>query len=254
MATTVVLVDGIGGNPLITFGGLRDKLVAAGYLVYTPNTSLVRTHEDRIRLALKAYKDEADKGRDVVFVGQSAGGSAVRIAAERINKSGGKKLVGVVLLSPAMPRWIIFLTVTSFLIMLKRLPQILLGGTGTFKSTASELLALVKPMSKECVPDIINHRSEIPCAECRELAFYPPSFIGYTFPTLHVWGTHDRWISPEAQRKLHKMLSVHSPTSAHIVNGAGHVTLMSDRYGETEKVILQWIAALGRPEQELMDD
>ncbi|MEX1120340.1 MAG: alpha/beta hydrolase family protein, partial [Candidatus Paceibacterota bacterium] len=222
---TIICVDGLAGHPEYTFSALQSALEANGHIVNTIDTSAVASHADRVKLALCAY-DTAMK--PVVFVGQSAGGSAVRIAAERLEKE-GKPLAGVVLLSPAMPRGILFMTRALWSVMKGRVREVFLGKP--IRPTEKEYTTLIEPLPFIEGFAAIRSRQVVSGIECRDLLF-PPKFVGYSYPTLHIWGVEDRWIAPSAQRKLNTMLKKSSEVTTHELPHMGHLTLASHRREE----------------------
>lgn len=232
---TVICVDGLGGHPKTTFGGLMEALKE--HDVVLVDTEFVYEHEDRVQFVLDAYRECGDK--DVFLIGQSAGGSAVRVAAERLEKM-GKHLSGVVLLSPAMPRGIPFMTTTLVDVMLPRWKELLLGLT--IFSTEEEYRALVTPLPLASEYAVTNRRP-ISGVEGRMLAFLPPKFVGYSFPTLHIFGGKDRWIAPRAQRKLARKLAQRSKVTLHKVSKAGHLVLASNEKTEIIEMIREWIVS-----------
>lgn len=237
---TIICMDGLGGHPDTTFGSLRNVLESDGHKVVIIDTSSVVSHEDRVKLILEAYNNLGGN-RDLFLLGQSAGGSAVRITAEKLENM-GKLLGGVILLSPAMPFGVWFVTLSLMKVMLANLREFLFGQTVTI--TEIEHLTLVEPIAIKASPELITKRQPISCIEGRELAFYPPKFVGYKFPTLHIFGEKDAWISPRAQRVFSKMLRRSSTTVSSEILGAGHLTLASEKSGDVVRTIQEWIVAM----------
>jgi alpha-beta hydrolase superfamily lysophospholipase len=238
MAATLICVDGLGGHPETTFGCLKKTLEQMGHKVVLIDTPGVRTHEDRVQLILDEYT--LQHGGDIFLVGQSAGGSAVRIAAERLEKL-GKCLTGIIQLSPAMPFGIVFMTWPLARVMKGRLWELFLGRS--ISTTMREYKTLVSPLSQEVEYEIVTSRQPVPGLEGRTLAFNPPRFVGYSFPTLHIFGSEDRWIAPRAQHILSKRLRKRSKTISYEVAGAGHLTLMSEKRNKIFALIQEWIGA-----------
>lgn len=240
---TVICIDGLAGHPETTFNSLKRYLMVYGYNVLVPNIdeTNVITHSDRVSLVLNEYKKHNKIESDFIFlVGQSAGGSAVRIAAEKIEKE-GLKVTGVILLSPAMPRGIFFMTKCLFKVMKKRLLDLFLGRV--IKTTESEYSSLVEPVQRD-IKDSIKNRRPIQGIEGRELAFFPPKFIGYSFPTLHIFGSSDNWISPKAQKNFQTLLSKKGKVFSKEIDGVGHLVLSSNKKEEVELMIQKWIESL----------
>lgn len=233
---TIICVDGLAGDPVTTFGVLKKRLQADGHNVVILETSAVYQHEDRVHLALDAY--ESHRGDEVFLVGQSAGGSAVRIAAERLEKE-EKHLAGVILLSPAMPRGIFFMTVPLLWVVLARFKALVVGEM--VQPTEKEFYSLVAPLPEDVREDVIASRQPVSGVEARTLAVWPPKFVGYKFPTLHIWGDQDMWVSSSAQHKLSKKLLKAGYASANPIPGVGHLTLASDKQEEVMGLIERFI-------------
>jgi alpha-beta hydrolase superfamily lysophospholipase len=235
---TVICVDGLGGHPETTFRELKVALESVGNRVIILDTTRVVTHEDRVKMIENEYAKQLNSSEQIFLVGQSAGGSAVRILAERLNRS-GLHLSGVVLLSPAMPFGIYFMTAKLFLVMLVRFIQLLLGRT--ISMTDSEFEMLTSPIAEE-MRDVISKRQMVSGVEGRKLAFFPPKFVGYSYPTLQIFGREDKWIAPRAQRKLGKMLRKHGEVTTFETDGAGHLTLASSEWQMVAQLIQRWIS------------
>ena len=165
----------------------------------------------------------------------------MRIAAEHLEQEGAR-LTGVIQLSPAMPFGIISMTKSLWRVMKGRLRE-LLSGKMIFP-TAAEYELLVAPLPNSIRDAIIAVRQPVSGTEGRTLAFFPPRFVGYAFPTLHIFGKCDAWISPSAQRKLGKKLGKRSNVTTREITGAGHLTLASEKRDEVIQAIQQWIANL----------
>ncbi|MFA6339100.1 MAG: alpha/beta hydrolase [Candidatus Paceibacterota bacterium] len=237
----IIYVGGLGHHPETTFKPIKDRLEQEGHEVIILDTSHINTHEDRVQLVLKEYDKYyigAHIGVDVFLLGQSAGGSAVRIAAERLEKE-GKPLAGVILLSPAMPFGIFFMTLPLWNIMKKRWAEILFGKV--INPTEEEFETLLAPLAKEGRAETLASRRSISGIESRTLAFNSPRFVGYKFPTLHIFGDCDKWIAPSAQRKLSKKLRIRSDVCTREVEGTGHITFTSRKGDRVVSLIVGWI-------------
>jgi len=234
---TIICVDGLGGHPKTTFGFLKKELVRQGHEVILLDTSGVRSHQDRIQLVLNEYYRHSGK---VFFVGQSAGGGAVRVAAEWLSKK-KSPVAGVIQLSPSVPRGILFMTAPLWSVMKKRLWDLIRGNL--VKTTGEEYKTLVGYVAPELRDEVYESRTPISCVEARELALYPAKFQGYGFPTLHIYGDRDPWISPKAQGRLNLQMSKYSTVTTHVVKGGGHLTLASDSRIKMSISILHWIGS-----------
>ncbi len=237
---TVICVDGLGGHPEVTFDFLKRKLLSADHEVVVIDTSSVVTHEDRVRLVLDAYYSHVTGSEAVFLVGQSAGGSAVRIVAERLHQL-RRPLAGVVMLSPAMPWGIQYMTETLWKVMRGRVSDLMLGRM--IRTTEHEYRVLVEPGIHSNIERAVRHRTMISGNEARTLAFVPPVFHGYNYPTLHVFGDQDRWINCKAQWKLgRKMLSAGQQAEIIELKNVGHLTLASWQAPWVATQILRWIS------------
>lgn len=242
----IICVDGIGGCPHVTFGELQSAL-GTQHAVVIADTSDVKTHNDRITRALRLYERAClDHNSEIYLAGQSAGGGAVRIVAEEIEKRDtaagyASRLTGVILLSPAVPRFVLYLTLPLLKLMLVRVLHLLFGWT--MHSTEKEFGILTGPMPSSTKGRVISNRTAFPGKETRELAFFPRKLRGYRrFRTLHVYGTRDSWIAPSAQEKLGRLLQKSGANvTTIVVEGAGHITLASEKRYEVIEVIRQWI-------------
>lgn len=236
----VICMDGLGGHPNVTFGPLREALSKKGHKTVIVGIENIETHEDRVKKVLAAF-DKARReypSERIVLVGQSAGGSAVRIAAERL--SGENALAGVTMLSPAMPRFVWFATKQLFRVMSGRLLDIILGRT--LYSEPWEFEALVSPLPADLRKTVISNRQPVPGKEARTLALFPPRFRGYRFPTLLVHGERDQWVAPRAQEALASMLEKSGSKVTHVVvRNSGHITLASVNRQEVAASIALWI-------------
>jgi pimeloyl-ACP methyl ester carboxylesterase len=241
---TVICADGLGGHPSTTFGELKNELEGLGHIVILLDVDGIKTHSERVERLITCYTQIWKQGELIYFIGQSAGGSAVRIAAEKIfsNPRLPRLLTGVCMLSPAIPRGIFFLTWTLFCRMSYRLSELLLGKM--IEMGEDEYASLVLPIASDKYAEVVANRQAISGAEGRELAFYPPKLESNHFKTLHIYGTDDRWIAPSAQRKLSFWMSrnLGIPMSIFAVEGAGHLTLASNKRKEVIEKIVEWMS------------
>lgn len=240
---TIICMDGLGGRPEVTFHPLVSQLSAAGHKVVFAPIDSIRTHTDRVARVIQAFNKASEDPQEKIFlVGQSAGGSAVRIAAERLTEMGRTaQLKGVIMLSPAMPMGILYMTKPLFKVMLGRFLDLILGRT--IHATAEEYAQLVEPYVPDGKHDLVASRIPIPGPEARELALYPNRLRNYQVPTLVLYGDQDRWISPDAHRKLCGRLEQQSDldVTSQVVSGAGHLTLASHESDVALWKIQNWI-------------
>jgi pimeloyl-ACP methyl ester carboxylesterase len=236
---TIICVDGLGGHSATTF---REVNAVFGKYnrVMLVDTSEVITHDDRINLVIDTARQARVEMKDekIFLLGQSAGGSAVRIVAERL-ESEGFSLAGVILISSAMPRGILFMTSTLWNVMKKNIFSLLLGWNIDISNKEYE--ALTSPFSAEMRAEILFNRETIPGKESRELAFFPPKLKGYHAPTLLIWGAQDKWIAPKAQGKLCRQLQKTSKVQTFEVKRAGHLPLASCERLQVLHKIREWI-------------
>lgn len=237
---TVICLAGFGDDPQMVFSELRDVLRGEGHNVIVLDPSCVLTHEERVTLVLDAY-EVVSGSEEVCFIGQSAGGSAVRIAAERLSEL-GKPLGGVILLSPAMPRWISYVTWTSCKIIFWRLMDLLCGRRIVIRE--DEYVKLVSPVAFNR-KQVVAARTPMSGVEGRTLAFLPPSFKGYSYPTLLMFGSEDKWINPKAQNVLaQRYRKIGSEITVRSVPECGHHVLYSPAREEIMSAICSWIQGL----------
>ena len=236
----VLCMDGLGGRPETTFGLLKLRLERDGHRVVLIDTKGIVTHEDRVRLVMEEFwrNQTVTQMRKIVLIGQSAGGSAVRIAAERLCRS-DMYVSGVVLLSPAMPFGVWFMTAPLWQVMKNRLGDILKGRM--VHMTEYEYELLTAPLNPDSRDQIIRDRQPVSGVEARTLALCPPAIRGHRYPTLHVYGDQDGWISPSAQRKLSRKLLSNGPTTVRRICGAGHLVLASRERYHVIREIQHWI-------------
>lgn len=245
---TIVCADGLAGLPTMTFGTLRTALIEAGHKALFVDMSHVETHEDRIGAVQKAYNQALALGEKVFLVGQSAGGSAVRVVAEDLCQvtggHSGEHLQGIIMLSPAVPSGQIFMTIPLCKVILRRAWDLLRGRM--VNPTAEEYESLVAPLPERVREHVIESRQAVSGIEARTLAFSPPPLRKIGVPVLHIFGNKDTWIAPYAQRKLAKrMRKIEEESDAFVqsieIDGAGHLTLASELEGEVIERIVRWI-------------
>lgn len=230
---TVICVDGLAGNPRTTFSSLRQELEEHEVRVEMLPSLPVTCHSDRTSDVLRMVK-RSQKWGPVHLVGQSAGGSAVFNAAPRIHNPNFKSII---LLSPAMPRGINYMTKTLLWIMLRNLHN--LFGKKPFSLGGLDLLSLLSPVPQELCNEITRDSVPISPKEARELAFLPPKLGRISVPCLHIYGAKDRWISPWAQVNLRNRLVQKSPKYVGMeIPDAGHATLY---HPATSAFICSWI-------------
>lgn len=250
---------------------MERNLVLEFHVVHV-TTKDIKTHAQRVGRIKNAFNSALATRSDKVFIiGQSAGGSAARIAAEDIfenDMQNRSKLGGIVMLSPAMPSGIWFQTWTLFKTMLRYLPQMF--GIGLHKRphqssrrknenldafwlARDDHSALISPYKTVGLQDYTGYALEdaegIPAHEAWQLAFSPPGLRQIGCPVLHIWGDQDRWIDPGAQVKLNKKLSALVPQGqlqTLVVSGAGHIVFYAgcDEARHVSDTICNWITRL----------
>ena len=235
-----VLVDGLGGNPRRTFEQLSRLLSDQEYRIILADMQQVQTHEDRVQAALSAFSQATtDHNANIYLVGLSAGGSAARIAAERLGTH--PRLTGLILLSPAMPRWVWFTTWTLAKVMLGYLWEMLFG-RGYINIKTYEYTALIAPSDTEEAKEAAGHRIDISIEEARQLAFWPPSLGVCKCPTLIIGGDQDRWILPRAISTLAVMMTESGSRVDHcVIEGAGHLLTLPSTVETVADLIRGWI-------------
>ncbi len=239
-----ILMDGLAGSPAITFHELIGSLLDAGHIVHTPDVQDIRSHGDRIDEALNASssllsRQDKVKGEQIFLLGFSAGGSAIMSAAAYLSRL-GIPLGGIILLSTAMPRWFWFMTPTLASKMTPRLLQMLSGQRINLRT--KEYLDLVAPIDDRLVEYATQYLQPISGQEARQLAFHPPPFQIWNYPTLMIHGDNDKWVSTRSHRKLGKILSkrMGSLFEEMEVEGSGHHVLFSQRREDVFKKIVDW--------------
>jgi len=251
----VVCMDGLGGNPEITFRELKIALEAVGFSVHLLDPKGIKTHEDRVRRVIGKVEElrHADPQAELVLIGQSAGGSAVRIAAERLRHV-HHPVAGVVMLSPAMPRGIFFTTRTLFKLMVKHTLSLCFGiGTGEAGEIVlkrADHAKLLSPISDTDGHEAVATAPGLPWRECRTLAFDPQPLGKLDgVSVLLVYGNLDRWVSSSAHRKLEcKLKSAGVLLQSVQCAGAGHLTLKSAAGPALIEKIIDWVKEVVRAE------
>lgn len=237
---TVVCMDGLGGLPEMTFGGLRHSLSSYGHKIVLCRTEGIERHEQRVIRVLEAITSTLNRG-DTFLLGQSAGGGAVRRAAEILcRKKDDFGIKGLILLSQSMPRYRLYMTPYLLRNMLQRMYHLVCAKD--ISPTEKEYARVVEPLSEELRPLMIKYRQMIPGKEARELAFNAPKLGIYHVPLLVIYGEKDRWISPRAHANLGQKLVERAPSVRLVeVPGSGHLTLASDCRAQVILEIKNWI-------------
>jgi pimeloyl-ACP methyl ester carboxylesterase len=237
-------MDGLAGNPAITFAELSQVLARAGHSVELVSIRDIDIHEDRI-WAVKCSYQKARRSRpseSIVLLGYSAGGSAARILTERLSDTSITPPDGLIMLSPAMPRWIWYSTTTLAWMMLRRIMDILFARR--IRLSDAELLKLLGPVPRDMLPKILGKQIPIAGGEARKLIFPDPLGV-VNCPVLHIWGDQDRWIRPKAQHSLcRKMRERGTAVTSHVLNNCGHGILHSDARNELHRYILTWLKTI----------
>ncbi len=237
--TTFICMDGLGGDPK-KFSFLQEELERDGFAVVLVDVSdsINWNHRDRVNKILKAINDCTDSA--IILVGQSAGGSAVQIAAAESSK----EISGVIALSPALPRWHFFFTLTLLKMMLKwkNLWRVILGQP--LMPTRDEYRSLISPFPKESAHELLKSIQPISGKESRELAFYPPKKAKVVCPTLIVFGTEDRWVSSRSLQKFAAAQENRFPDLVSMlkVKNSGHLPLFSERKKDVVISIKNWVS------------
>jgi alpha-beta hydrolase superfamily lysophospholipase len=236
---TIICMDGLGGLPEVTFKSLRETLEKRGFDVSLAKVDGIQTHEDRIRRVISACNELDARKEKIFLLGLSAGASATRIAAERLSRA-ERKIAGVILISQAMPSGYFFLTMQLLKAMLRHLRELLLAKP--IETTGEEYLNLIEPLSERHRNQMVYNRQTIPGAEARRLAFASYKLKGYSYPTLAIYGSDDRWIATRAHRQVCTDLRSLVPSlDEYEVLGSGHLPLASERRKEVIEKITNWI-------------
>lgn len=240
---TFICMDGLGGVPSITFAELKRVLEKGGHKVLIVDVDGIETHEDRIERVTRCYREERSRSKNpIILIGQSAGGSAVRIATERLELSKEMPPDGIILMSSAMPRFIWFTTKVLAKLMAKHIWKLLFARRIILPK--ADISKLLEPISRN-TDDL--EVQVIPGKEARHLAFWPRSFRGCSCPVLLVYGDDDNWIAPSAQKKLGKMFKKKNQNVELVeVPASGHVTLFSKDRHRLILSIDNWAVALTR--------
>lgn len=252
----IICVGGLGDCPKETFAGLKKTLENQGHTAVIPDTERVQTHQDRITLVRDEYqrlirrlKREELKKVPIFLLGQSAGGSAVRVIGEELHQKGDTRLKGVILLSPAMPRswkfrWLRSSTKATRDFFKHHFGEIMLGKM--IDQTAMEFESRIAPLAEELRDDILASRQPVPGAEMRILALWPPRMRVSLYPVLHLYGTQDSCIDPPAQEAFAKDLCAMTLTETHVFVGAGHSLLGSSVRDNVVGEILRFVEVVSR--------
>jgi alpha-beta hydrolase superfamily lysophospholipase len=238
-------MDGLGGTPHVTFSYLSDRAEKEGHTVVYLPVNGITTHSDRVKRVVDGVEAFYKPEGKLFLVGQSAGGSAVRIACEDLGIA--KKVSGIILLSPAMPRGIPYMTWTLFFTMIKwRYAWKLLCGVGDIVMQQDDYMKLISPVRDELLNHVSSRISQISSKEIQELAFHPQEIQPIHVPTRIIYGKKDRVINPASFRKLAKQIGRASRTHCTIFcfGEAGHLTLTSKGRRDVMNNILTWIDAL----------
>ena len=245
----IICMDGLGGHPELTFGELKHAFDILHHVVFADIEGIV-THEDRVQSVIRSFKagqkmldkmNESD--RRIILIGQSAGGSAVRVAAARLRDD--KSLSGIVTMSQAPSRHILYTTPELTKAMVGRSKDLLLGHN--IDLTREEYSSFVMPMNGN-LQKFVDGRQTVPGREARTLAsfFWAPKLERYDRPTLVIYPEKDQWIAPSAHRTMVRKMREHctSQLESFEVEGSGHITLASDRSQEVINKIKGWIETL----------
>lgn len=238
--TAFICMDGLGGNPELTFYFLKKEFGQENNQITLIDISNSEnwTHRDRIN---KVCQEIAACSDPIIFlVGQSAGGSAVQIAAAESSR----KISGVIALSPALPRGYLFFTSTLLKMMLrwKNIWRIILGKT--LVPTKEEYRSLISPFPEEHSELLLSSIQPIPGRESRELAFFPPKKSKVVCPMLIVFGAKDQWISCQSLRKFATTQKKNFPSLVSVleVENSGHLSMFSKRKKDVIVFIKNWIS------------
>jgi alpha-beta hydrolase superfamily lysophospholipase len=242
-------MDGLGGTPYVTFSCLKERVEKEGHkVVYLPVNG-IKTHSDRVKRIIDGVEAFYKPEGKLFLVGQSAGGSAVRIACEDLNTA--KKVSGIILLSPAMPRGIWYMTWTLFWTMLNwRYIWKLLLGIGEIVLRRLDYVQLISPIKCDLLDHASSRISPISSQEIRELAFNPPSLQPIHVHTLIIYGKRDKVIRPASFHQLARKIGRVSRSCEVVCFGeAGHTTLLSKGRCTVVERILKWVNNLNPPTQ-----
>lgn len=242
----VICCDGLtGAGPQFEpFKRYIEDDLRSNIQVLIANTREIATHQDRIDRVLYEIA-RLDSGEDFILVGFSAGGSAVRVCAEKILKlrKDSARLKGLVLISPAMPRGILCFTPTLIKYMIKHsLP--LLFSKGELRLTKQEILDLMSPASMYEY-SVVKDSIPISLPEANELAFRPPRLGNLeNLPILYLHGRNDRWVSPRAHAKFVAKLRKGKARVTDVRIESGHDMLYSTWASEAMIAIKCFISTL----------
>lgn len=240
----MICVDGLAGHPQTTFKRLKGYLASSSCRVALADTSRVQTFEDRVQLVIEYYRLAIDSypRAEIFLVGQSAGGLAVLTALSRVYEEGiGKGIAGVILLSPALPRFYNYMTRSLFQVMRAHLGELLFGKK-PINLNPDEYRSLIKPMGGATFEEVCAARLPISVVEARKLAFFPPKLGNIRCPIFHAYGDSDNWINPEAQRKFAiELMKGNDMSTSYEAPEAGHITILSGNTGSLIIKIQDWI-------------
>lgn len=241
---TFLCMDGLGGTACVTFSYFKKQAELVGHKVVYLATSEIKTHQDRVARVINGMNDFYKPGEKLFLVGQSAGGSAVRIACE--DPTLAEKVSGIILLSPAMPRGIWYMTWALFRTMISwRYLWKLLCGVGEIVVRRFDYIQLIFPIKSNLIGHALSRIAPIPSQEARELAFYPPKLKPIDTHVLIIYGKQDRWINSTSFHILARKIGRITKSCKSICFGeAGHLTLMSRGRETVMERVLVWINSI----------
>lgn len=224
----VICVDGLAGNPNVTFNGLKTALEKEGHKVHLMPVNDIVTHQDRVSRVSRVYEQvRADFPNDRHFIiGQSAGGSAVRLAVAKLDKE--YQPHGIILLSPAMPRGISFATKPLVRVMLRNVFSLIFRSQIALSD--KDYSDLISPLPDDVLSSLSGTQVLISTSEARELAFFPAQYLPISCNCTIIYGDCDRWINPDAQEKSANIMRRKRDLTKFVIltcriHGAGHFTL-----------------------------
>lgn len=242
----IIFCDGLTGNGwrfrrLIEYIGHDDQ---SRFKTEIADTRNILSHDDRVDAVLAKVSDNTDDNQPIVFVGFSAGASAIRLSIREIQRlRNHPKIVGLIMISPAMPRGIPCFTLTLTRYMVAHMIPIMLS-VGEIKLPDHQLLDLIGPVEGSMKDQLIENATGIGLSEARRLAFWPPeNYSVGNIPILYVYGNRDRWVSPRAHRKFISKISTNNNVEVQKFN-CGHDPLISPVSDEVMVEIKSWIKKL----------
>lgn len=227
----VICVDGLGGNPEITFSDLKVELERLKHTVHLAPITEITDHNGRIDYVIGSIAMVRGQypGQRYFLIGQSAGGSAVRCAVAQLSEA--ELPDGIVLLSSAMPRWI-WPATSTLLCKIAKYGRKLIQSE-PIRLRDADYLDLIGPIRDDVKKAILDGQVPTPPREARELAFYPAPYRPVGCNVTIIYGSHDRWVRPRAQevfakrvRALASKARKRTVVSIHCIKGAGHLTLL----------------------------